>query len=407
MLNLINSKIIREKALKKWKSYLQSIITGEEFFPLNIKFAGPTPSEALKNYALLDKWISDLRDSSKENKGFGYTVEYTLINNRRIGKQNMPDKIYFENESDYLKFTGLSKEADIFKSNYKILIDQYPELHEWVLKYPQKLIEYNSVFTGLLKVADYFKINPKPQVYIREIDAGVHSKFIENNKGILREILDIVIADNVNPGETDFEKRFNLKSPQPLIRMKILDLELANHYFSGITDISIPSDEFSKLSLPVTDVIIIENKTSFSNILNFLTLPQLKNTIALFGKGFGVTLCGKAEWLNKARIRYWGDIDPHGFMILSNFRKYFPHTESVMMDEKTFQTFYDCAVEGEVLAFTMDLRLSSEEAALFEKLNVKGTVNRLEQEFIGNDYVVACLGGFPIRGFKKHYRVQN
>ncbi|OHD38046.1 MAG: hypothetical protein A2015_02125 [Spirochaetes bacterium GWF1_31_7] len=388
---MINSTQIKEKALKLWKSFLQSIITGEDFFPLSIQFAKPTAGEALKNFALLDKWIQELKDNSKDNRGYGYTVGFSCINNRQIGKQNIPDTLCFETEKDYLKYTGLTQEAEIFKNTYRFVYEKYPLLNEWALKYPQKLIDYSAVLPDLCKVTGYFINNPKPGIYTREINAGVHSKFIENYSTILREMLDILIEEHINTGETEFEKRFNLKYPEPLIRMKILDTHIANHFFSGLTDLSITVSEFSELSIPVKNVIIIENKTSFSNILNFLTLPELKNTIALFGKGFGVTLCGRAQWLHNATIQYWGDIDPHGFIILSNFRKYFPETTSVMMDNETFETFYPLAVEGEVVSKYRDLRLTADETALFERLNCKGTINRLEQEFISYEYAVKKL----------------
>lgn len=388
---MIDSKIIKEKGLRAWKSYLQSIVTGVPFFPYSIRFSKPTPGEALKNFSMLDGWIKELKGKSKDFLGYGYSVDFSQINNRQIGRQRIPEKIYFETEMDYLKFIEFTKESELFKKSFKLLNSRYPILYDWVLKYPQKLIDNCYILDDLLKVLDFFVLNPKPGIYVREIAAGVHSKFIENNKGIIRELLDIVIEKDVNISENDFEKRFNLKYPEPLVRMKILDKQISKKYFSGITDLSLTVTEFSELNIPVENVIVIENKTSFSNILNFLTLPDIKNTIALFGNGFGVNLCGRALWLNNTKIKYWGDIDTHGFIILSNFRKYFPATESVMMDEETFEMFSSLSVEGEVVSKYQDLRLSKDEFELFQRLNIKGTKNRLEQEFISNDYAVSKL----------------
>jgi len=174
---LINSTQIKEKALKLWKSYLQSIITGEDFFPLSIQFVKPTAGEALRNFTLLDKWIQELKDNSKENRGYGYTVGFSCINNRQIGKQNIPDTLCFETEKDYLKYTGLTQEAEIFKNTYRFVYEKYPLLNDWALKYPQKLIDYSAVLPDLCKVTGYFVNNPKTLSIIRN-RVSIHGKLM-------------------------------------------------------------------------------------------------------------------------------------------------------------------------------------------------------------------------------------
>jgi hypothetical protein len=45
------------------------------------------------------------------------------------------------------------------------------------------------------------------------------------------------------------------------------------------------------------------------------------------------------NWLANCRLFYWGDVDVHGFHILSRLRGTFPNIISVMMDEATLDTF--------------------------------------------------------------------
>jgi len=51
--------------------------------------------------------------------------------------------------------------------------------------------------------------------------------------------------------------------------------------------------------------------------------------------GYDVEVLGRLPWLERARCCYWGDLDTHGFAILSRARVYQPDLQSVLMDEQT------------------------------------------------------------------------
>ena len=148
-----------------------------------------------------------------------------------------------------------------------------------------------------------------------------------------------MIEQFVETNESDFEKRFNLKYKEKLIRIRILDEKISKSLFFGVDNISIPHTQFDNLTIPCKRVFVLENHTNFSNIFNFLTLPNLAESIAIFGEGFRIGLLKNAEWLMDKQIIYWGDIDAHGFQILSKIRGYFPQTQSCMMDFGTFNDF--------------------------------------------------------------------
>jgi hypothetical protein len=133
---------------------------------------------------------------------------------------------------------------------------------------------------------------------------------------------------------------------------------------------------------------VLENHTNFSNIFNFLTLPHLAESIAIFGKGFQIGLLKNAQWLSDKQIIYWGDIDAHGFQILSQIRGYFPQTRSCMMDFETFNDFKDLAIKGIATTVTELVNLTPDEHQLFTHLLGITVNNRLEQEKIPHQYAV-------------------
>lgn len=375
---MISPDEIKLKSERKYLAYLRSVIRGENIFPLTI-MGNKKPSNSLQEFR--DE-ISSLIDSSKEKKGYGYSITFEKRKTRTYGTQSFPTSIYFDCENDYLKYLKKREDVDKFKSTIELIVSQFSELLDWIEKYPNKVIDNLGKWDEILKVCKYFKQNPKPELYIRELPIEVHTKFIENNKPVIKELLDIVIQKSINNSESVFEKRFNLKYSEPLIRFKILDSNIANEYFSGLSDISIPVSQFCNMKLPIEKVIIVENKTS---LYTTLTLPLKKNSIAIFGKGFQVSSLKKANWLRETKILYWGDIDVQGFEILSQVRGYFPKTRSVLMDMNTFNKYFE-KDKGVVSNVSIELNLTDSEKNLYARLKENNW--RLEQEKIPLNHVI-------------------
>jgi hypothetical protein len=374
---MISSQEIKEKAEKRYTTYLKQIYQEGTFFPLIIK----GDKKPTKDISTFEKEIIDLVNNSKDKKGFGYEIDFKNVNTKFLGEQKLPQQIKFSSENDYLKFIGKVKEVENFKVDCNIIISEFEELKEWVEKHPIQIIQNHGLWSDLLKVCIYFKANPYPKLFVRELPIKVHTKFIEQNKSILKELLDVILSESLVIDEKEFEKRFNLKVQEPLIQIRILDNNISKRYFSGISQLAITVSDFETLDLPVQKIIIVENKT---NLHTMLTLPHINKTIAVFGGGYSVNNIKNASWLNKLDIIYWGDIDVQGFEILSQFRGYFPTVKSILMDKETFDNFFenDNGTESKIKC---QLNLNKQEQDLYYILKQKNW--RLEQEKIPIDYV--------------------
>jgi hypothetical protein len=103
----------------------------------------------------------------------------------------------------------------------------------------------------------------------------------------------------------------------------------------------------------------------------------------------------EAGWLKTKRIIYWGDLDTHGFAILSRLRETFPHIESMLMDSATLAANRTlCVTEAspvkEIPAFLTD----DERATFNALLSPNGIALRLEQERIPFGQTEAFLRAF-------------
>ena len=375
---MITSAEIKKKASRKYTDYLRDVAAGKTFQPIEI----PCDKKASDTIAEYQKEFNDIRSLSKEVKGYGYTIDWKTVKTKMLGTQGLPSKIKFETAEDFERFLQKVKEVVDFRKNVALINGKFPELQYWIERYPHKVIDNSEEWSDILKVLDYFSKNPQPKLYIRELPIEVHTKFIEQHKAVIGELLDIVIKEYINTNEKEFEKRYNLRYDEPMVRMRLLDRTLAKTLFYGLDDITIPVSQFLQLQIPTSKVYIVENK------VNFLTFPFVANSIVIWGKGYGVASIKESEMLKNAELIYWGDLDAQGFEILSQVRSYFAQVKSLLMDKTTFDKYFENDL-GTPSKVNVGLNLITEEDYLYQY--IKANNYRLEQEKIPQSYVIERL----------------
>jgi len=368
---MIAPKEIQEQCLKWWKDVLLYSINSNSYFPKDISRIGKVSSkDILDKLPEYKRSIELLLSDSKEKKKVGYNLILVDRQFDKIGKQPVPEKISIDTIEDYLRVTGKEKEYKTFLKNYLLIQNELPLLIEWIKANPTKLIEHDTWF-DTLKVCKYFLATPKPQLYIRQLPINVHTKYIWGNKVIIQSLLEFLIPEHINADELKFELRFNLKYSEQLIRIRFLDTTLSP--LENATDISLTISEFNNFHSHCNNIFVTEN------LMNFLTLPYLTKTIAIWsGGGFSVSYLKDIDWLKRKQFFYWGDLDAQGFQILNQFRTYFPNTIAVMMDEDTLASFKS-ATGQQTTNYNLQ-RLSGSELKLYNHLQQSNI--RLEQEKI-------------------------
>lgn len=388
---MISPEEIKKQALLWWKPVLQSYISGIPFFPKSIDRIGKIKSGNITgNFEVIQAQVSSLYLHSKSNTGSGYLVKTAQQKFRRTGSHELPDSVVFETIEDYLFFIHKKKDWQNFLGNYEQLITAIPSLKEWALANCLLLTSTAIEWRDVLKVCQYFLLNPRPNLYLRQLPIEVHTKFIEENSALIQSLLQFLIPDHIrDPRQQRFAERFYLRYDEPLIRIRILDASIL--FVGQLSDVSIPLSDFQKADIPVKQIVITENK------MNFLTLPALKNTIAIWsGGGFNVVYLKEIEWMKDKDIFYWGDIDEHGFQILHQIRSYYPGVESLMMDKEVFETFRESSVDGARNKAENLYLLTDVEAEMYRELKGMEGRNRLEQEKIPQEYV----DGFFMKRFR-------
>jgi hypothetical protein len=340
---LKSSQQIYTQLEKQWQkftfqqAYLAAVHTQQSsLFPLRITLPKPTDKQWLHHYDEVKSWLADINKLSKVQ---GFTLEKQQANYANMGKQIIPVALIIVNIETLARYLSQWQRWQKYLNTVSLINKALPRLNTWLLISAKEIDKYQSVWPTLIKVCQYFMSQPPLKCYLRQLDiAGVDTKFIEQHKSILKSLLDELLLDTkVNTDvkkltEHGFEKRFGLLYEQPQVRFRLLDPLLAAE-FCGVSDLSMPIEQFKQLNLSrdllVDKVFITENKT------NGLAFPPVNNAIVIFGLGYGIQSLKQVSWLNTCQIHYWGDIDTHGFAILSQLRSYFTKVKSMLMDEVT------------------------------------------------------------------------
>jgi hypothetical protein len=372
---------LRAQAERLWERgvLLRGCVNGAEGWPLRLSFKAPTPSDLSDRFEAVRAWIGEIVQIPQVR------VEWREWTHRVQGKQRLPVAIWIDSPQDALALIGKSRDLERYQVLWRQTSESQPALLAWVTGNPLKALELADRWERLLAVVAWMQTHPRPGVYPRQMDAsGVDSKFMETHRGVLMELLDLALppeAVEANAtGVTQFNRRYGFRDKPVRIRFRLLDQELPSlSGCGGLPDITLDALSFAALTLPIKRVFITENET------NFLAFPPMERAFVIFGAGYGWESLGNAVWLQRSELLYWGDIDTHGFAILDQLRRYFPHTASLLMDRETLLAHRSQWTEESEPASHDLARLDAAEAALYNELRF-GRIQprlRLEQERIG------------------------
>ncbi len=223
----------------------------------------------------------------------------------------------------------------------------------------------------LVRVVDWLVANPGSALLPRQLPVhGVDTKWFERNRPLVETMVGALTGDR-DLGLSSLEQQFQLR---------LLDPDLLP---GMLRDLSAPATELDRLSLRPSAVLILENRTTLA------ALPDIPGVAAVHGWGYAVSELAGVGWVTRSPVLYWGDLDSHGFAILSRARAALPQAESVLMDPMTLELFRALAVSephpvrGEIANLTPD------EARALSAIREGGL--RLEQERIDMAFAVAAI----------------
>ena len=372
---------LRAQVLKLWRkgALLADMLDEECMFPLRLRLAGPNSAALTQRFDEVRDWIAELRKAEQH----GYRIVWRGVKHRVIGQNELPDEIWIDTRELAIRIAGKSSDAASFTTVLRETRERHPELLSWLARYPLKALKHARDWPLLLDIIGWLKDNPRPGIYLRQLDLpGVHSKFIESHRSLLSELLDLSLPtraiDSHATGTRNFGQRYGFRDKPARVRFRYLDSQTPGFDARLGADISISAEAFATLAPELDQVFITENE------INYLAFPRLAASMVIFGAGYGFDALAPASWLASRKLLYWGDIDTHGFAILDQLRAIFPATLSFLMDRDTLlahQALWGHEPKPHQRELT---RLDEAERQLYDDLrfNRLAETLRLEQEKI-------------------------
>lgn len=357
-------------------------------WPWVVPLGRPTERDVLTDARSVLAW----RDAWVDAKVLGdFEVETDVIAWRAIGTQTVPVRVLFVNTKAIAKVAGLLPLWTQVVTRAKRFVALWPGIEESMVREWAMLADWSDdAVLALERVLTWFVDHPKSGLYLRQLPIeGVDTKwFTEPRKKVVQRLLVAIreakesvplmaeSSEALDP-DTTFETVCGLKPLPKLIRGRLLD-EVDQKVFYGLSDLSLPLDEWAQLPLYPEIVFISEN---LQTGLAFEAHPK---SVVFFGLGAGVTQLAAIPWVRTARIIYWGDVDTYGLEILAHLRSVLPQTESVMMNRQTLEAFRGLAVaENRQASGAHVEHLRENEREVFDALKVGDLARlRLEQERI-------------------------
>lgn len=368
--------------------YLRAYAHGEPFTAIRLPVRSPKAGDLVDRLDESLRWIGrfDAANRTGTNREL-FVVECKVRRSRALGDNPVPVRVRIDTLHQLCTALGTTRELEQLDRVLAYTGDIEPDLLGWVSDHPIEAINHDLLWDQILASVRWIIGHGRSDVDLRHLDIpGVDTKFIEGHRKILRQLLDQLLpADLIDPTSTTFAGRYGFRARPTYARFRLLSP--VSQFPDVITELELRVDELARLELPISTVFIVENQATY------LAFPEVPDAIVVFGEGYGVTVLEGVPWLASRDVIYWGDLDTHGFAILSRLRERVPTVRSVLMDRETLLAHREQLVIEPSPTDADSGYLTPDEEALYRDLieDRYGRSVRLEQERIRFSAVRSAL----------------
>lgn len=380
--------VARLKARFDRGEFLIALAERRPFEPIGVPLRGPTAGSLGADLAAVRAWV--VQWETRRPKAM--RLEHREVGGRVIGTNRLPARAWIDGYDQLWEALGVRAQVERFAGLYAYAAERSSAIAAWCAANPIRTLAHAESWERLVETATWIGEHPQPGLYLRQIDVpGVDTKFVESHRGILADLLEAHLpAERIDTAGplSDFAARYRFARKPDLVRIRSLSPD--DRVLEPFSEITVRAAELAAAPIEANRVFVVENE------INFLTLPQVPDAVTIWGGGYAVDRLAALDWLSERELVYWGDIDTHGFAILSRLRGRFPDAESMLMDRTTL-TEHKRHWVREPKPIRVDLpHLTPAETLLYRELleDVHGEAVRLEQERIRFHAVESALRRF-------------
>ena len=201
---------------------LAELATPTDLFPLRLSLRAPASSDLSERFDEVRAWAAGLHQSA------GCRLVMREVRHRVIGQNSLPGEAWVDTLDDALRLVGKARDARVYRALLAVTLQRQPALLPWLQRQPLRALALAEVWPQLLDVVAWLQAHPRPGIYLRQVDLpGIHSKFIEAQRGVLCELLDLALPadaiDTMASGAAQFARRYGFRDKPPRVRLRFLD----------------------------------------------------------------------------------------------------------------------------------------------------------------------------------------
>jgi len=392
-----SSSAVKDRVRKAWDSgavlrELNLEVAERRVFPLRIRLVGPRGESLRGDLGKASAWARRLvADAATQ----GWRLETRATSAGALGRQTLPFAAWVDTPEVALSLLSADHRrkaaafADAMRAARAADCDEIAVAV--ALDRPHLVLAAGPDWPVLLRVVGWLLQNRCSGTLPRQIPvAGMHTKLVEQQRPLLTRLLDAALpADSVDRTAASWAERYGLAGQVRQVRLR------AEGTLVGLAHLREADVTWPVSGLAGLDVSAVEEVIVVENVVSYHAVPMSPARLVIFGGGYAAADVLRAlPWLGQVRLRYWGDLDTHGFAILAAVRQVASHVQSILMDEVTLLAHEDHWV-AEPSPLAVDLMgLTPPEQDVYDGLRAArwGPSLRLEQEFIRFDLVLGELG---------------
>lgn len=370
---------------------LKQRLKGSDLPAMEVKLKPPQGSRALGDLGHFRRFIDAWRAYPQAS-----CVRWKTISYRDLGEQNVPTSLAVADVATLARILGEVEQHALQHWQARIsrlLAEPFARgaqlqhaLFHVLIDYLEELERYTDLDMELLLV-----LIPQLQPgmgnggFLRALSVRyVDTKFLEQNYSLIEQIVNLLYAGKVLASGGLLAWLNCQANPAGWLWVRPLS-ERSRQALGGIPLLQLATETLRSIELPARRILVVEN------VQSGLALPELEDSIAVFGGGKNISWMS-APWLEQKTVGYWGDIDSEGLRILADARRRLPTIAALMMDEITLLKHRERMVDEPDSAGLEPVGLEPQELNLFRYLRSgRFGYTRLEQERIAPDYVHESL----------------
>jgi hypothetical protein len=384
---------VLEKAQIRYRSVWRDALLNAESGVYTVALDPPSASAITDRAGEVSAWLNEWRQWAAQHPDV--TLRTRAI---RTKFGNQPVHTHLD-IPDISALAGLSPGT---AAHWQRARDRWGQLHQvgqTVRPWLARIVDLDGYdFTTLLAATNWFRAHPRSGLTVRSVPVpGMNTKWLARHRSMVLACLGTA-TDSGQPTEPTEEfdpveiptadlDALGLRPLPPEISIVLTDPVLRGAV-GGLRQITAPVDELAGLQMRPDAVLIVENKEPA------LVWSDTTGLAIIHSLGNHLDVLARLPWIRPDRCWYWGDLDRHGFTILSRARTVVPHLKSLLMTPDDIETYRPLGVEEDLDRYDQpDPTLTPAEARVLTALQLTDRKYlRIEQERIPISDAERALG---------------